>query len=78
MNPFYWLYVAFALWLVQQVNDLVNSVINRAYVPKMFWLSAATSFGSGLAMFYFLYAFTTEFGEALAGVINFLQRVTGQ
>lgn len=72
MNPFYWLYGAFALWLVQQVNDLVNSFLNRAYVPKMFWLSAATSFGSGVALFWFIYSFTQEFGQALAEVIGFL------
>lgn len=72
MNPFYWLYGAFALWLVQQVNDLVNSFLNRAYVPKMFWLSAATSFASGAFLFYFIYMFTTEFGQALAEVIGFI------
>lgn len=75
MNSLHFVYLAFGLWLVQQVNDLVNSFINRAFVPKMFWLSAATSFLSGLALFWAFVNFIGSTVEVVNEIIDTLNPI---
>lgn len=66
MNPFYFLYIAVALWVVQQVNDAIAAFVSRA--PKPFWVSWTASFLSGASLFYFLNYILT----GIADVIVFL------
>jgi hypothetical protein len=65
------LYTAFGAWLVQQLNDVVNAYLNRKYVPKLFWLSAAASFISGAALFYYIF----DFDNAVINTFTFVGKV---
>lgn len=72
MNPFYFLYAAFALWILQQANDLLHSFRTRKTIPKMYWISAVASFGSGLFLFKFINDSTHDLVDTILGLLGAL------